>query len=226
MDVEPDYSNYSIIELFEALEQLDDEQYPGRRDKIKALINGRLHDNPAVSEECLLKSADEFSFFVVWRRLLAFCVDAVIIALVGYYIYSSVTYIDPQRTYDDIALGILVISGGLVVYNVVCLGLFRQTVGKYLLGLIVSDIDSERRASFQQLVTRDCFLYVSALYGYLLYAFWVADTPFSVLPDFFVLVSFVVYVLIMSADVLAAYLSDKRQTLHDRLAKTVVMRKE
>ncbi|MFD2178986.1 RDD family protein [Veronia pacifica] len=227
MDVSPDYSKYNIIDLFEALDSLDEAEYPERREEIKRHINARLLDNPAISEECLLKSADEYSFFILWRRLLAFAIDASIAGLFTYFLLDLIINTGGDDwAYRELAFCGFIFSSSLVVYRIFCQALFRFTIGKYVFGIKLADSLAEGDPKLRQVCIRECFLLLTVIYFWILAEFALYNIPFHVLPDFSVLVSFIIYILVMFADLLFSLSSDKRQTVHDILAKTVVMRKE
>ena len=116
-----------------------------------------------------------------------------------------------------------IISLAYITYFIVMHGLFGQTVGKMLMKVKVLDF-SEAPVKFRQAILRDApQIFFTAGSFIFLYPLTQNDIdPNS--PDYWIN-PFVILMLVWGvADVISAIANDKRRSLHDYLAGTVVVR--
>ncbi|MEE4244850.1 MAG: RDD family protein [Kangiellaceae bacterium] len=131
MEPTPNYSSYSLNELYDALSHVDKETYPERIDMIRVEIEKR---NRQSIQNTVLHGPWIASF---WARLFALIIDLVVLAIVGFLI---------GMVFED---KLVKIGGwGLIIGFAIAVGYFGlmnsrlcngQTIGKMMLGIKVVD---------------------------------------------------------------------------------------
>lgn len=210
---EPNYSTYSVRELYDVLGHIDSNAHPDRYNRLIEELRKRNEDDEQK------KLIDELlhleNFQTIWPRFWANHIDRIIISGGIFLLYWTlfdlldIQQLKIQKMSDVIYFTVLQFS-----YSIVLHAKTGQTIGKMIMGVKVLT-EKESKIGYWHSILRDST--DMALYLSLFYSLYSQDHTLIFL--FFILFSFWTIL-----DIITTLVNKKRRSLHDFIAGTVVMK--
>jgi len=215
----PDYDNYTLEELFQAQSAIDQELYPDRVEKIKELIAKQLED-PSVKEK-FQREEENRRYRTFGQRFGAAIIDGIILSIVSkLLIYAAHSFSGVGALIFN-SLDIFL----FVIYSVLFHGLFSQTVGKMLMGVVLLDAKTEEYIGFGHAIMRDSVIIALTAIAYSIILIGSDDSGVvsERYLDWLVIVAIVNFVWFF-IEIITMLFNKKNRALHDFIGGTVVVR--
>ena len=221
--MEIDYSKYSNDELFDVLNHINGEKYPGRLQQVKDEIERRKSD-PEFQKSQALKAEQE-RYHTFWRRFFAQWVDGIVLiplSFIGIWIMKAAS----EQEFV-LYLWQFISSIAVYIYTILMHGYFGQTVGKMACGVIVMDKSETHRINFMQALYRDCVPLT------LMLLFMIISNPLAIKagqtetfngPPVIMILFGSLNIIWSVTEIVTMLSNNKRRAFHDFLAGSVVVR--
>ena len=226
MDQMPDYSKYSLDQLYDVHGHVDREKYPDRFQAVVAEIERRNSDPVLLQREVKAKEErkEKGKYHTFWNRFWAGMIDGLIFLPVGLALSWAE---DHAQTLPMVIVVLAIVLQNLIwfLYSIGMNGRFGQTVGKMLTRVKVLDV-SEQRLSMRQAVLRDGvpLVLILASLPYQIITVLNAQpilvsnnsTPMQIINS--------INAVWFLAEIVTMLTNSKRRALHDFIARSVVVR--
>ena len=226
--MEIDYSKYTLSELDEVRQTIDEEKYPERVKEIEFQIaektkNISEHENIAYFTE-----SEKYSTF--GPRFVAAIIDGIIVTILSAALLfigkQLATIVGNNADRLDTIIG-YIDSVQFVAYSVLLHGLFGQTLGKMVVSVKVVDANTEQDINFKQAVLRDCVPIFSVVFM-LISSFYLSEQAANSgkIPGWYFSLVFgfgVAYLVWHLLEIITMLFNKKRRALHDFIAGVVVI---
>lgn len=220
MSNEPNYENYTIHDLLEARNGINSEKFPERTAEIERLISIKKQDPDVI--ESMEKSALKMRYQTFGPRFVAAIIDGVILVIASKLIFYITKSFGDSASIVSNTLDIFL----FVIYSVVFHGMFSQTIGKMVMGVVLLDVKTEKYIGFTHALLRDSVIIACTI---LTYTAWligsdsnglVTDQQFL---DILVIIALVRFCWVL-LEIITMLFNKKRRALHDFIGGTVVVR--
>ena len=222
----PDYTKYSLDQLYDVHGHVDREKYPDRFQALVAEIERRKSDPVLLQREVQAKEEqrEKGKYHTFWNRFWAGMIDGLIFLPVGLALSWAE---DHAQTLPMVIVVLAIVLQNLiwVLYSIGMNGRFGQTIGKMLTHVKVLDV-SEQRLSMRQAVLRDSVPLVLILVSlpYQIITVFNAQpllvsnnsTPMQIINA--------INAVWFLAEIVTMLTNSKRRALHDLIARSVVVR--
>lgn len=229
MDEMPDYSKYTLDQLYDVHGHVDREKYPDRFQTVVKEIERRKSDPVLIQREEKTKAdqREKEKYNTFWDRFWAGIIDGLLFLPLSYidkFLFTAVS--------SHLILGIwsTFSSSAFIIYNVSMLAWRGQTIGKKICRVKVFDI-SGGKMDLKQAILRDLPAVINTLI-YILFSINNIDifrqvhmgnpVP-NLLPSWFWIISLFSFVWFL-LEFITMLTNSKRRALHDFIAGTVVIK--
>ena len=219
MNNTPDYDNYTLDELFQAQSAINRELYPDRAEKIEALIAKQLKE-PAIRER-FEKQEQNRRYSTFGLRFVAAIIDGIILSIVSKLLIYAASTVNGVGAFVFNSLDIFL----FVIYSVLFHGLFSQTVGKMLMGVVLLDAKTEEYIGFGHAMLRDSVIIALTAIAYSIILIGSDESGIvgEEYVNWLIMVAIANFVWFL-IEVITMLFNKKNRALHDFIGGTVVVR--
>jgi uncharacterized RDD family membrane protein YckC len=145
-----------------------------------------------------------------------------------YILYFFNRYLIPYESKYVLALWIIFLFSFGFLYSVTLHGLYGQTFGKYLRGIIILDKSESKKISFKQAILRDSFYIIVSLWSTVLAIMSIFEIHGFSIIDLYTFTKYDLLLMIswFVIELLTMLFTKKRRAFHDIIAGTVVIKKK
>ncbi len=185
------------------------------QERIKSDILGEIEKT--VTNRSVTKA--ELRYKTFWLRFFAAIVDGIVLWPLGFlilYLHNlNIEFLNPVVD--------IISSFSYYIYSVLLHGLFGQTIGKYVLGVKVFDVNEERGITMKQAFIRD-----SVPIGITIFYYLLSFIPFELTFSMILFSAFISMVPLLwwILEIFSMLFNQRSRAIHDLIAKTVVVRTE
>jgi len=214
--MEIDYSNYSLSELKDARQSIDEYKYPNRVIELDQRIASQQGNRKEITE------APYQRYSTFGARFVAGIIDGLAISGISFLFAYIIVQISES-------LNLLVDLFDLflfVVYSILMHGTFGQTIGKMITEVKVLDAKTEKPIGFRQAVIRDSVPLLSSIFvASIILIFSTKDINKS--DSTLIYNSLMVFAVVSLSwhllEIITMLFNAKRRAIHDYMAGTVVV---
>jgi uncharacterized RDD family membrane protein YckC len=228
----PDYSTYTLEQLYDAHDHINKERYSERFEIILTEIQKRksgvepvgFNSEPKLKE----KPKPDLKYKTFWPRFWAGIIDGLILGLLIYLPGKWLLGVDFPMANDqafNYLIFNIIFSSSIYIYSVLMHGYYGQTIGKMCTGVKVLDI-SEKSLNMNQAIIRDLIPITISVITFIYMAIIVTNgtNPFSIDSKDNNMLIDNIGIIWFFIEIVTMLLSKKRRALHDYIAGSVVIR--